>query len=143
MSTSSATLTPSCPGPSTNHLPGGILVLPWDPYASQSETPNRYRYEGRGDATSRAGSPLSALNSSSGADDEADRDMDLGQLFGRLGRPFRNLARLYHEEEGTAGVNHGSSSSSQSESPMTPRYLRWSGGQSRGVSHFVPPESWV
>jgi hypothetical protein len=63
-----------------------VLVLPWDPYASQSESPVPYRYEGegRGDVTSRAGSPLSSLNDSQG-----DSEVDLGLLFHRLGRPFR------------------------------------------------------
>ena len=146
VSTSNATLTPNFLS-ADQQLLAGTLVLPWDPYGSQSDTPNRYRYEGRSDANSRAGSPLSALNTSSSGDD-ADRDMNLGQLFGRLGRPFINLARLYQEEEGTADVNQCSSSSSssiQSESSLTPKYLRWTGArQSRcGSSQLVPPESWV
>ena len=93
MSISSATLTADQPH-ATRPIPG-TLVLPWDPYSSQPELPIRYGYEGRSDVRSRAGSPLSALNSSGGEDSE----VDLGRMFSRLGRPFKNLAHLYREEE--------------------------------------------
>lgn len=115
-------------------------MLPWDPYADQSEVPAPYRYEGNcsDDLTGRAGSPLSALYSSGD-----DSDLDLGRMFGRLGRPFHNLARLYREdgEEPPAGVRGSSSESSDNTKSIGD--VRRNGAVRRGGQLLVPPESWV
>ncbi len=144
MSISSATLTAD-QSPFSRPIPG-ILVLPWDPYASQSDTLIPYRYEGRSDVRSRAGSPLSALNSSGGEDSE----VDLNRMFSRLGRPFKSLARLYCEEEEEEGKKAGDSSSqsevgsqcsSQSEPAKSTGLLHRSWRHSGNL--VLPPESWV
>ena len=104
--------------PTREPQPGPPLALPWDPYSDCPDQLVHFTYEGD---NSLAGS-LSSLGSRS----DEDRDLDMGDIMGRMGRQFDSLARLYREEssEGEEEGDHDH-------------------GQGGSASVTVSHESWV
>ena len=76
--------------PTIKSHPTPPLTLPWNPYSDIPDQLTHYDYQGD---SSSAGS-LSSLGSSL----DEDRDLDMGDMLGKMGRKFRTLERLYREE---------------------------------------------